>query len=109
MRPSGSASWKGRVSLAEADGKPGRYYVTARDERGRTAFLLGPFVQPTLGQAGHARALGAVRDARRYVLDHYPRSMGWAFGTSRLPLYGKAPVGKLNDVLDRQKGGSDGS
>lgn len=93
------ASWHGLTALAEADAKPGRYYVTARDETGRTAFLVGPFMQPTWGREGHARALGALRAARRYVADNYPRSMGWTFGTSRISLYDPAPAGKLNGLL----------
>lgn len=94
-----SASWRGSVALGEADGKPGRYYVTARNERGQTAYLLGPFVQPTLGQQGHARALGAVRKARRYCDEHHLNPFNeLAFGTGRLSLYGEAPTGKLNDL-----------
>ena len=97
-----SASWNGRVALSEADGKPGHYYVTARNERGQTAFLLGPFTQPTLGQQGHARALGAVRRARRYCDEHGLNPFNeLAFGTSRLPLLGLAaplPAGKLNGL-----------
>lgn len=89
-----SASWRGKVAYAEADGKPGHYFVTARDERGRTAFLLGPFTQPTLGQAGHARALGAVRRARHYCNAHGLNPYNeLAFGTARIPLLG-APLPK---------------
>ena len=95
-----SASWRGRVALSEADGRPGRYYVTARNERGQTAFLLGPFTQPTLGQSGHARALGLVRKARRIVHDlNLDRSNSFSYGTAWMPLYGAAPVGKLNEHL----------
>ena len=96
-----SASWRGKVALAEADGKSGHYYVTAKDERGRTAFLLGPFTQPTLGQSGHARALSAVRKARRYCNDNGLNPYNaLAFGTARIPLIGVAlPVAKLNDRI----------
>lgn len=96
-----SASWNGKVALAEADGKPGHYYVTAKDERGRTAFLLGPFTQPVIGQSGHARALAAVRKARRYCNDHNLNPFNeLAFGTCRVPLLGATvPVGKLNDRI----------
>lgn len=94
------SAWCGKIRLAECDALPGRYYVTARNERGQTAFLVGPFTQTTLGQQGHARALGALRRAKEHVLDNYPRSMGWTFGTARLSLYGSsAPVGKLNEIV----------
>lgn len=95
-----SASWRGKVALAEADARPGRYYVTARDGR-RTSFLLGPFVQPTLGKSAHARALGEVRRARRYVSANYRDGRGdfFAYGTAWLPLTGAAPVGKLNALI----------
>ena len=95
-----SASWRGKVRLADCDGKQGRYYVTARNERGQTAYLLGPFVQPTLGQSGHARALGAVRKARNYCDAHGLNPYNeLVFGTARLSLFGEAPVGKLNDLV----------
>lgn len=96
-----SASWEGKVRLADADGKPGRYYVTARNERGQTAYLLGPFNQPTYGQSGHARALGAVRKVKRHTVDNYTNGIWWTFGTSRVSLHGAAPVGKLNEVIGR--------
>lgn len=93
------ASWDGKVAEVEADARPGRYYVTLQ-EGGRTAFLLGPFVQPTWGKQAHARALGEVRRARRYVLEHYPgRESFGGFGTCWLPLLGEAPAGKLNAAL----------
>lgn len=93
------AFWRGSVALSEADGKPGRYYVTARNERGQTAFLLGPFVQPTLGQAGHARALGSVRKVRHYCNENHLNPFNaLTFGTARLDLFGNAPVGKLNET-----------
>ena len=95
-----NASWQGKVALIEADGKPGRYYVTAKNERGQTAFLLGPFLQPTCGQAGHARALGSVKKARRYCDVNNLNPFGaLTFGTARLSLYGTAPKGKLNELL----------
>ena len=96
-----SASWNGRVALAEADGKPGHYYVTAKNDRGQTAFLLGPFTQPTLGQSGHARALGAVRKARRYCDEHGLNPYNeLRFGTSRLPLVGATlPKAKLEGLI----------
>lgn len=94
------ASWVGRVAEVEADARPGRYYVTARDA-GRTAFLLGPFVQRTWGKQAHARALGAVRRARRYVQEMDSRADFWSFGTVWVPLYGDAPAGKLNGKVAR--------
>jgi hypothetical protein len=93
------AAWQGRVRLADADARPGRYYVTCRDDHGRTAFLLGPFNQPTYGQQGHARALGRLRAAKHHVIENYPRSAFWTFGTAWMPLIGSAPIGKLNAVL----------
>ncbi len=96
-----SASWNGAVAEVEADSLPGRYYVTARDERGRMAYLLGPFVQATYGKQAHCRALAAVRDARRYVVDNVRDGVWFTFGTARLSLFGDAPAGKLNEVLER--------
>lgn len=95
-----SASWRGRVALAEADARPGAYYVTTKDERGRTAYLLGPFVQHRPGQTAHARALGYVRRARLHIFDNYPRSHEWTFGTARIARIGAPlPTGKLNAAL----------
>lgn len=93
-----SASWVGRVALGEADARPGRYFVTCRDA-GWTAFLLGPFVQPTWGKQAHARALGEVRRARRYVAEHHRGGHFMAYGTAWMPLTGEAPVGKLNALI----------
>ncbi len=98
-----SASWDGKVQLAEADARPGRYYVTCKDSSGRkVAYLLGPFEQHGYGKGGHARALGMVQVARRYVNEHYSdRDTAFAsFGTAWVPLYGKAPAGKLNGVIE---------
>lgn len=100
MRPALDAAWLGRVALCEADARPGRYYVTRRNDAGKTAFLLGPFNQPSYGKEGHARALGRLRAAKRYIGETYPNSAFWTFGTAWIPLYGRAPVGKLNDVLE---------
>lgn len=72
--------------MQHPDGKPGLYYVTARD-RGKTAFLLGPFVQSQPGTRAHRQALGAVGTCRRHV-----RAVGFTdaafatFGTARLEL-----------------------
>lgn len=85
------------MRMRDADGRPGRYYVTIRDGRGRTCFALGPFVQLSPGQNAHARALLEVRRVRRLVaglgLDGWH---DWSYGTAWLPLYGAAPVGKFN-------------
>jgi len=95
-----SASWRGAVALAEADALPGAYYVTCRREDGRTAFLLGPFVQRTPGQNAHAQALGLVHKARRYVqekgADHFH---SLTYGTARVARFTNLPTGKLNDAL----------
>ena len=96
-----SASWNGKTALSEADAKPGRYYVTCRDSRGRTAYLLGPFTQQSWGKDAHARALGMVRDARRLTIKRYAdRDTAFAtWGTAWLPLIGTAPAGLLNNDL----------
>lgn len=95
-----SASWEGKVKLSEADARPGRYYVTARNERGQTAYLLGPFVQHGYGKTAHAQALGRLRAAKRYIIDHHMDAFAsLSYGTAWMPLYGKAPIGKLNDLV----------
>lgn len=94
-----SAAWRGAVRLAEADATPGAYYVTARNQRGQTAFLVGPFLQRRPGKNAHARALAAVRAARRAVHELYPSEAPWLmFGTSRVPFsHGlETPAGKIN-------------
>jgi hypothetical protein len=72
------------------DGRPGLYYVTARSENGRVAFLVGPFRQPIRpgDTAAHERALAAVLPARREVDRRNYRDTTWgvSFGTSWLPL-----------------------
>jgi len=95
-----SASWNGRVRLDEADALPGHYYVSIRDERGRTALAFGPFTQTRPGKDGHAQALGAVRTVRRYLMDSDWRNAPWyAYGTCRLPLQANPPAGRLNDQI----------
>lgn len=96
-----SASWNGRVAEIEADAQTGHYYVTARNDRGQTAFLLGPFTQRTLGKQAHCRALGAVRKARRYCDSHGLNDFAeLRFGTCRLPLVGGAlPKAKLEGLI----------
>lgn len=79
------------------DGKPGYYYVTARD-RGRTAVLLGPFLQRRPGTLAHRQALGAVAACRGETLRRFQDddTAFAVFGTCRVPLdYPNPPVGKL--------------
>lgn len=96
-----SAFWEGRVRLSEADARTGHYYVTCRDGR-KTAFLLGPFTQTTMGKEAHARALGYVRAAKRIVQELDLRNGPWLeYGTARIDLCGSPPAGKLNDRLLR--------
>jgi hypothetical protein len=96
-----TASWNGAVALAEADAKPGHYYVSVRDARGRHALVLGPFTQRRPGRDAHARALGRVRDVRRYIGKHDWRNAPWLeYGTAHLELGPDPPRGKLNDALE---------
>lgn len=94
-----TASWHGKVAFSEADAKPGHYYVTIRDQRGRVSYALGPFTQPKLGQNAHAQALGRVASVRRYVNREYQMGCWWEYGTARIDLCGSPPLGKLNNVL----------
>lgn len=81
--------------MQHPDGKPGFYYVTARD-RGRTAVLLGPFEQHRPGTLAHRQALGAVTACRRAVQRTYSDAAFATFGTCRLPLdYPNPPAGRL--------------
>lgn len=96
-----SAAWQGKVRFAEADARPGHYYVTAKDERGRVAYLLGPFTQHSFGKEAHARALGQLQAAKHQISETYSSSAWWTFGTAWMPLYGSAPVGKLNTAMGR--------
>lgn len=74
------------------DGRPGFYYVTARDSGSdRVAFLRGPFLQRPHDARpdAHRRALGAVAGTRWLALRVFPGPHGatWAhFGTARIPL-----------------------
>lgn len=88
------------VRLADADARPGRYYVTVRS-RGSYVLALGPFTQPRLGKEAHARALAAVERVRRYVTryDRSPHAPWYEYGTAWTPLYGPAEEGKLNTAL----------
>ena len=60
--------------------RPGaRFYVTARSDGGRTAWLIGPF-------ASHVGAQAAVPRARRLLADRYPDDAQWAsLGTASRP------------------------
>ena len=95
-----SASWNGKVALAEADAKPGDYYVSVRNERGQTALVLGPFRQTRPGRDAHAKALGSVRDVKRYIGEHDWRNAPWiTYGTCRVDICGTPVRGKLNEAL----------
>ena len=100
-----SAALLGRVAFAEADAKPGHYYVSVRDERGRTALALGPFTQPSPGGPyAHARALGLLRTVRHIVEERDWRNAPWyQYGTCRLPLQTDPPQGKLNQLVREEK------
>lgn len=75
------------------DARPGLYYVTAQDDRGRAAFLLGPFVR-------HLDALVRVQRAKAAALGRAPEAFWWKFGTSRVePGAHDARVGVMNDVV----------
>lgn len=77
------------------DGKPGHYYVTARD-RGRTALLLGPFTQHKPGTLAHRQALGAILACKREVRRRGYTDTGFeSYGTCRMPLGGTPRTGKL--------------
>lgn len=92
------AQWDGKVRYADADGRPGHYYVSVRS-RGRYVLALGPFTQRAPGgQYAHAKALGLVRAVRRYVSEHdRSRYEPWyEYGTCRLPLEPNPPAGRLN-------------
>lgn len=77
------------------DQKPGRYFVTARNEAGKTACLLGPF-------ARHIEALVMVDRARNLVPEKFGPDAWWlSYGTVRVDMsQPNDPVrGKLNDDL----------
>ena len=78
------------------DGKPGFYYVTVRDG-GKTAFLLGPFVQGRPGTLAHRQALGMVQACWRAVGRIGFRGAAFVeYGTARLPIAAASvPAGKL--------------
>lgn len=83
------------------DARPGHYYVTARDSRGRTAFLLGPYTQQRHGQTAHARALANVLRAKRWADENtregrlFPDLL---YGTARLPLNVTPPRAVMVEV-----------
>ena len=88
----------GPIREVDADGQPGHYYVTIRDERGRVSLALGPFTARRACKVPHLMALGYVQTVKHYVRD-YRDSPWWSYGTARLPLHLLAPRGKLNDAL----------
>lgn len=81
------------------DGKPGFYYVTARNHNGKIALLLGPFIQRKPGTTAHQQALGAVNSARRAAIRLFPAETSFCeWGTMRADLDawdGNPPEGKL--------------
>ena len=86
------------MSVQRADGRPGHYYVTARDGD-RVAFLLGPFTQEKPGTLAHRKALGAVTVCRRKATQIFSSAAFATFGTSRLDLDAeRVPVGRLGRV-----------
>lgn len=89
------------MRLADLDGSPGSYYVTARDERGRVAWLLGPWTQQRPGTTAHAMAHGSIRRAARLLdtLGH-PDAPWLAYGTARVPLGARQPRAVLAHLVD---------
>lgn len=88
----------GRIgwTRVEPDARPGLYYVSCRDERGRHGLLLGPWRQERHGIAAHARALAEVTTARRILQRENHRDAPWLqYGTCRLPLDADARPGVL--------------
>ncbi len=73
------------------DTAPGFYYVTMRDDAGRTALLAGPF------RDDHARALAMVGAASMKAADVRPQYWFNAFGTVRSET--DLGEGKLNKEL----------
>jgi len=55
-----------------------RYYVSVKDDRGRTGYLLGPY-------DGHEEALANVRRANDLACDADRRAVFYSFGTCSVP------------------------
>lgn len=73
------------------DPRPGAYYVSVRDGRS-VGLIAGPFRR-------HKQALAFVNLVRAYVIEHYPFSVFYAFGTARRPDNLPRFAGTLNDEL----------
>ncbi|MCB9266046.1 MAG: hypothetical protein H6558_13540 [Lewinellaceae bacterium] len=71
------------------DDKEGDYFVTARNDKGATRYVLGPFDK-------HQDALDKVDEASSYVRDKDPRGHWYSYGTARLPKNSRV-TGVLND------------
>lgn len=74
---------RGRFNLGEARGeidrRPGNYYVTARRDDGRAAFLLGPF-------DSHREAWARVQEGRKRAEGVDMRAIWYSYGTARVDL-----------------------
>lgn len=68
----------------------GGFYVSALNDRGKSALLLGPFQT-------HEEALTQVDLGRRLAERVDYRAAWYAYGTARMP-EGPFPAGKLNDL-----------
>jgi len=77
--------------VAKIDGRPGRYYVTARDGD-RVAFLLGPYPD-------HVMALERVRVGRDYMPRIDQRAAFYDYGTTRIAPGGSDRVGALHAIF----------
>ncbi len=82
----------------DVDPSPGLYYVSARNDAGKTALLLGPYPR-------HLDALLMVGRASSYLIDRSPEATWLYYGTLRLGDVGsEMPEGKLNEhVLSAQE------
>jgi hypothetical protein len=80
----------------EVDCEPGMYYVSARNDSGNTAYLLGPFEK-------HIDALARVRQASLCAINLNPIATWFRYGTVRWNgTVDDAPRAKLNDhILSR--------
>lgn len=78
--------------ITTVDSAPGWYYVTARNDSGRAAFLLGPYEQ-------HIDALLMVSRASVHLRDKLPDAAWYAYGTARVAMEGVPPKARLNDEI----------
>ena len=64
--------------MQQPDIKPGNYYVSCRDDNGRTLMLLGPFVND------HAKALSMVNIGDKLAQESGdPKAWFYSYGTCR--------------------------